>query len=169
MKSIKSVLVYLKKNQLLLTTAESCTAGEIIHLLAQFEGSGACLDAGFVVYSSNAKKRLLGVRQETIDEFTLSSEEVAREMVQGALRNSPADVGVATTGVAGTDPMDGVPPGTICFSWGFKFSEGENTQLFSETLHFTGDKTQILTEAAEYALLRIPYYHDLLIQTAKST
>ncbi len=63
---IKDVLHYLKKHNLILTTAESCTAGRIIHLLAKIPGSGACLDTGYVVYSVAAKKRLLNVKQETM-------------------------------------------------------------------------------------------------------
>lgn len=102
MNKIKAVLSYLKENHLILTTAESCTAGQIIHLLAKIPGSGECLDAGFVVYSENAKKRILNVKQNTIDDYTLTSEEVAREMAQGALKHSLANVVVATTGLCRT-------------------------------------------------------------------
>lgn len=157
MNKIKAVLDYLKANTLILTTAESCTAGRIIHLLAQISGSGESLDAGYVVYSIDAKKRLLGVNQQTIDQFTLTSEAVAHEMVSGALKNSAANVVVATTGIAGPEPMDGVPEGTVCFGWGFKLHEDLIT--YTETKHFKGSRTEILTLAAEYALIQIPSLH----------
>ncbi|KTD22869.1 putative 17.2kDa protein, CinA-related competence damage protein [Legionella lansingensis] len=160
MKKLKKVLDYLKEKDLILTTAESCTAGQIIHLLANYAGSGECLDAGYVVYSESAKKRLLGVKQKTIDTFTLTSEEVAREMVEGALHNSEANVVIATTGIAGPDSINGIPPGTICFGWGFDL--GKKLVIYSETKRFKGTKTQILNLAAKYALVKIPFYHTQL-------
>jgi nicotinamide-nucleotide amidase len=156
----KKIFSYLKDHELILTTAESCTAGRIIHILAKFAGSGECLDAGYVVYSVEAKKRLLGVKQLTIDKFTLTSEDVAREMVQGALKDSRANVVVATTGVAGPEPMDDIPPGTVCFGWGFKTNH--DLAVYSETKHFKGGRSQVLRLAAQYALRRIPYYHNKL-------
>lgn len=162
MEELIKVLDYLKERELILTTAESCTAGRIIHLLAKIAGSGACLDAGYVVYLKSSKQRLLGVKQSTIDSFTLTSEEVAREMVEGALHESPASVSVSTTGIAGPEPMDGIPPGTVCFGWGFKTSVG--VILYSETQHFNGERDQILTRAAEYALIKIPLFHQLLLR-----
>lgn len=158
MKEIKGILTYLQKENLILTTAESCTAGRIIHLLAKYSGSGSSLDAGYVVYSIRAKKRLLKVKQETIDKFTLTSEEVAKEMVMGAFQDSYANVIVSTTGIAGPEPMDGIPKGTICFGWGFKFSN--QIIHYSETQHFEGNRSQILTSAAKYALIKIPELHQ---------
>lgn len=160
--TVKAIFNYLKKHELVLTTAESCTAGRIIHLLAKLAGSGECLDAGFVVYSETAKIRLLDVKQATINTYTLTSEEVAREMVAGAAKGSPANVIVSTTGIAGSKPMDGIPPGTICFAWGFKIKK--QTLLFSETKHFTGTRTHILTEAAKYALQNIPHLHQSILK-----
>lgn len=154
---IKTLLTYLQKENLILTTAESCTAGRIIHLLAQFSGSGKCLDAGYVAYSIHAKKKLLKVKQRTIDKYTLTSEEVAREMVIGALQDSCANVVVSTTGIAGPEPIDGIPKGTVCFGWGFRLPN-EIIQ-YSETQHFKGSRIQILTNAAKYALMKIPELH----------
>lgn len=162
MEEIKKVLKYLKAHNLMLTTAESCTAGRITHLLAKFSGSGACLDAGFVVYSEEAKKRLLNVQQATIDAYTLSSEEVAAEMVRGALRVSPATVVVSTTGVAGPHAMDGVPKGTVCFGWGFNLSN--EIVIYTDTQHFEGTRSQILTQAAKYGLMKIPQLHQTLLR-----
>src|SRR5690606_27436565 len=116
------VVNYLRQNSLILTTAESCTAGLIIALLSDAEGCGSVLECGYVVYSVPAKKRLLNVKQATIDQYNLTSEAVAREMAFGALHDSTANIAVATTGVAGPDPVDGIPAGTICFAWGLQLA-----------------------------------------------
>lgn len=162
MKEIEAVLDYLKEKKLVLTTAESCTAGRVINLLAKIPGSGESLDAGFVVYSAKAKKRVLHVKQNTINQFTLTSEEVAREMVQGALKHTVADVVVATTGVAGPGDKEDIPEGTVCFAWGFKL---QKISLFSETRHFSGSRNYIFTRAATYALTQTPKLHGLLAST----
>ena len=94
----QSVVEYLRKNDLLLTTAESCTAGKIVTLLAEVPHSGELIESGYVVYSPEAKQRLLNVSPETIERFNLTSCEVAQEMALGALRDSTANVAVATTG-----------------------------------------------------------------------
>lgn len=159
--NIEGILSYLEQKKLILTTAESCTAGQIIHLLAKIPGSGACLDTGYVVYSIPAKKRVLGVKQETITKYNVTSEEVAREMVQGALNNTPAQVAVATTGIAGPESKDGIPKGTICFAWGFIINEDKI--LYSETKLFHGTRAQIVNQAAKYALSNIPKLHQFLI------
>jgi nicotinamide-nucleotide amidase len=161
MNEIKQVFAYLKEKKLILTTAESCTAGKIIHLLATIPGSGKCLEAGFVVYSASAKKRILKVKQSTIDKYTLTSEEVAREMVNGAFNGGAANVVAATTGIAGPGPHDGIPQGTICFGWGFNISQ--QFIIFSETKKFDGTRSTILTKAATYALIQIPKIHQTLL------
>lgn len=153
------VLDYLREHGLLLATAESCTAGNIITLLAACPNSGKYLDAGYVVYSPAAKKRLLSVRQETLDEYGLTSEEVAREMARGALERSPATVVVATTGVAGPDAMGGVPPGTVCIAWGYGGRDA--LTLYSSTEHFDGDRMQVMQAASHFAIGRIPDFHGL--------
>lgn len=158
-------VILFEKMNLILTTAESCTAGRIIHLLGKVAGSGSCLDAGYVVYSVSAKKRILGVNQSTIDTYNLTSEEVACEMVSGALKNSPANVAVATTGLAGPTSKDEIPNGTICFAWGFQI-DGDRT-LFSETKHFSGTRVQVITEASKYALMKIPELHASLLNHGK--
>ncbi|SHL69500.1 CinA family protein [Phytopseudomonas punonensis] len=162
MRDIETLLDYLKQHKLYLTTAESCTAGMIVALLAKHPGSGECLDSGHVVYSPAAKKRLLGVSQQTLDTFNLTSEEVACEMATGALNGSPANVAVASTGVAGPDAQGEIAPGTLCFAWAFR-TVGGSIRLFSSTERFAGDRARVLEEAARFALLRLPDWHAQLI------
>ena len=148
----------LKQHRLLLTTAESCTAGKIITLLSQDEGSGACIECGYVVYSEEAKQRLLGVSAYTIKTFNLTSCEVAREMAQGALRDSPAQVAVATTGLLGPDSIDGIPPGTVCFAWAYHLNGA--VKVFSRKERFIGSREQVQVLAAEYALKGVVRFLD---------
>ncbi|ELQ15426.1 CinA family protein [Pseudomonas poae] len=153
-----STLDYLKHHQLKITTAESCTAGKIITLLSQVDGGGACIESGYVVYSPQAKQRLLNVRAYTIETFNLTSCEVAREMVHGALHDSPANVAVATTGLLGPDALDGIPPGTVCFAWAFRI--GQVVSVFSRKEHFSGSREQVQLAASVHALQWLPHFHQ---------
>jgi nicotinamide-nucleotide amidase len=156
-----AVIEYLKRYRLILSTAESCTAGAVISLLAEVEGCGALMDCGYVVYSPESKKRLLNVQQSTIDTFNLSSEEVAREMAAGALHDSTANVAIANTGVAGPATVDGIEPGTVCLAWGFQYAK--RLILFSRTLHLPGDRQAVRRAAAERSIADILYFHQKVL------
>ncbi|MBV4455700.1 MULTISPECIES: CinA family protein [Pseudomonas] len=158
MNTAAATIEFLKANELVITTAESCTAGKIITLLSEVAGGGAFIDSGYVVYSPQAKQRLLNVRAYTIETFNLTSCEVAREMAQGALRDSEADVAVATTGILGPDDMDGIPAGTVCFAWAYRSPQG--LCLFSRKERFIGSREQVQLYAAVHALERLPYFHE---------
>ena len=90
-----------------LATAESCTAGLIAACLTEVAGSSAVVDRGFVTYSNEAKRDLLGVPDDMLMRVGAVSEEVARAMAQGALARSDAQLAVAVTGIAG--PGGGTP------------------------------------------------------------
>ncbi|MDB5730084.1 MAG: ompetence-damaged protein [Noviherbaspirillum sp.] len=152
---------YFDTHKIRLATAESCTAGLIAAMLGDLPGCGSWLECGFVTYSPEAKNRLLGVKFETIDECNLTSEQVAREMVEGALRNSRANVAISNTGVAGPSNGDGgIPAGTVCFAWGFECQGA--VVVYSETRKFDGDRNAVRKAAAEYVVERIPDYHGQL-------
>ena len=154
---VETALDYLKQHQLLLTTAESCTAGAMVALVAEAPGIGEVLESGYVVYAPSAKERLVGVDPQTIERHGLTSEEVAREMAQGALKDSQASVAIATTGVAGPGPEGSVPPGTVCFAWAFA---GEPLAVFTCTQRFSGDRSEVMHEAALYGLSQLAHYHQ---------
>ena len=84
-----------------IVTAESCTGGLIAALLTEIPGSSDVVERGFVTYSNQAKQDLLGVPEDLLRTHGAVSEPVCRAMVQGALRNTPAQLGVAVTGIAG--------------------------------------------------------------------
>ncbi|MEE1864886.1 CinA family protein [Pseudomonas auratipiscis] len=154
---VMAVLDYLKDHHLVLTTAESCTAGCMVALLAACPGTGEVLESGYVVYSPSAKKRLLGVNPETIERYGLTSEAVAGEMSVGALMDSDANVAVATTGVAGPAPESGVLPGTLCFAWAFA---GEPIAVFTHTQRFFGERSEVMQAGALYGLTQLTHYHE---------
>ena len=85
----------------MLATAESCTGGLIAAAITDVPGSSAVLDRGFVTYSNDAKRDMLAVELDTLESYGAVSDEVAREMVLGAVAASRADVAVSVTGVAG--------------------------------------------------------------------
>lgn len=93
--------------KLTIATAESCTGGLVAGALTEIAGSSAAVLCGFVTYSNDAKRAMVGVSEATLKERGAVSRETAIAMAQGALRNSPADLSVAITGIAG--PGGGSP------------------------------------------------------------
>lgn len=100
----------------MLATAESCTGGMIAAALTDIAGSSDVLERGFVTYSNAAKVQLLGVLTETIEEHGAVSEDVAREMAEGALVHSPVEIAVSVTGIAGPGGSEFKPEGMVCFA-----------------------------------------------------
>ncbi|WP_299876345.1 CinA family protein [uncultured Cocleimonas sp.] len=146
--TLKEVSNKLHANHLVMATAESCTGGWVAKQITDLEGSSAIFDRGFVTYSNEAKQDMLGVSAETINEFGAVSEEVALEMVTGAIEHSNADIAVSISGVAG--PAGGTdlkPVGTVCFGWKKKGGEAR-----AETILFKGDRDSVRSQAVDYAL-----------------
>ncbi|MFV0490518.1 MAG: CinA family protein [Pseudorhodobacter sp.] len=99
-----------------IATAESCTGGMVSAALTDIAGSSDVFDRGFVTYSNAAKQAMLGVNDKTLSTHGAVSEEVAREMAEGALQHSRADLAVAVTGIAGPGGSDFKPEGRVCFA-----------------------------------------------------
>jgi len=109
------VLDLAKARKLSLATAESCTGGLLAALLTDVPGCSHLFDRGFVTYSEEAKCEMIGVDRGRLDEYGAVSREIARDMAQGALNNSNADVAVSITGYAGRTP-DGGEEGLVHFA-----------------------------------------------------
>lgn len=99
----------------MIATAESCTAGLIAGAITEVPGSSAIFDRGFVTYTNEAKQEMLGVRAETLAAVGAVSEEVARQMAEGALARSDAQRAVSVTGIAGPGGSEFKPEGRVCF------------------------------------------------------
>jgi nicotinamide-nucleotide amidase len=99
--------VLLTGQGLTLATAESSTGGLVAHRITSVSGSSAYYLGGFVTYANEAKETLLGVRHETLLAHGAVSAETALEMARGVRERLGADLGIATTGIAG--PTGGTP------------------------------------------------------------
>lgn len=102
----ETVVEMLKKKNMTISAAESCTGGEFAKLITDVSGASAVLEESYVTYAPKAKVRLVGVHSETIEKYTVVSAEVAREMAEGVRQTSGADIGVSFTGFAGPDGDD---------------------------------------------------------------
>ena len=96
-----------------IAAAESCTGGNIAHLFTSIPGSSQYFMGGIVSYSNASKIKVLGVRPESIEEFGAVSENVVRQMAEGARKALKVDYAIATSGIAGPDGgSDEKPVGT---------------------------------------------------------
>ena len=131
--------------------AESCTGGLLAAHLTSLAGSSDWFERGFVTYSNQAKEESISVPKELIERYGAVSEEVAKAMAEGVLKNSLAQVSVAITGIAG--PGGGSankPVGMVCFAWGMRVVDQIQTR--SQTKRFSGDRQSIREQACVYAI-----------------
>lgn len=89
------------ERKLKIATTESCTGGLLSSKLTDVSGSSAFIHLNLVTYANEAKHKMLGVRNETLDNFGAVSEECAYEMASGLMKLTGADICVSTTGIAG--------------------------------------------------------------------
>ena len=131
-----------------LVTAESCTGGWVAQTLTSVAGSSDWFERGFVTYSDDAKREMLGVRPETLSRHGAVSEETAREMAHGALERSRGTLALAVTGIAGPGGGSAAKPvGMVCFAWA-----GKSGGVRSETCSFRGDRESVRRQSVLRAL-----------------
>jgi nicotinamide-nucleotide amidase len=95
-------------------TAESCTGGEISHMITTIPGSSVYYRGSVIAYANSVKTELLGVQEYKIEEYGAVSEIVVREMAIGARNLFKTEYAVATSGIAGPDGgTDAKPVGTV--------------------------------------------------------
>ncbi len=107
----------LHEKDLTISTAESCTGGELSILLTSNPGSSKYFIGGMVAYATEMKINILHVSESTVERFTVVSEEVSREMAEGCQNLFKTDISLSTTGVAGPGKgEDGKDVGTVYYT-----------------------------------------------------
>ena len=129
-----------------LAVAESLTGGMLAAALTAVPGASAAFRGAVVAYATDLKAALLGVPSELLDRHGAVHPSVAAAMAEGARRRLGAAVAAATTGVAGPDPADGQPVGTVHIA----VSTGRGTTVRS--LALSGDRSQIRAATVERSL-----------------
>lgn len=128
-----------QKNNIKIVSAESCTGGLIASLITEISGSSQIFERGFVVYSNLSKNQNLNVENVTLEKFGAISKEVAEEMAQGALKNSSANLSIATTGIAGPSGGNSDKPVGLVYISSFCFL---NNNLVVKKFNFSGDRNE---------------------------
>lgn len=111
----KSIQELLYNSDKKIGTAESCTGGRLAEALIAVPGSSNYFNGSIIAYTNEVKENLLGVDHQVLEEQTAVSEEVARQMVLGAIKTLRVDFAVAVTGVAG--PAGGTPENPVGTIW----------------------------------------------------
>ena len=133
-----------------IATAESCTGGMVGAAITEVPGSSDIFDRGFVTYSNAAKQAMLGVRAATLAAHGAVSEEVAREMAEGALARSEAGIAVSVTGIAGPGGSEFQPEGRVCFGLA-----AAGAGVLTETVDFGPLGRRAVREAATQHALQL--------------
>lgn len=130
---------HLLEKKWMVATAESCTGGGLGYWITNIPGSSQWYDRGFITYSNEAKRDLLGVKPDTLEKHGAVSPETVREMAEGGLRNSLAHICVAITGIAGPDGGSVEKPvGTV---WMAIARKGQSTHVWREV--FGGNREDV--------------------------
>jgi len=130
-----------------LALAESCTGGLISHRVTNVAGASEVYLGGVVAYSNIAKQQLLGVTQQTLEQFGAVSEQTVKEMAQGVKQLFQAQTAISVSGIAG--PGGGAPQKPVGSVWiGLAFLD----QIHAHLYRFFGNREQIKQQSAEAAL-----------------
>lgn len=143
----QALLALLQAQGRTLAIAESCTGGHIAAALVEVPGASAVLRGGIVAYDNSVKVATLGVPPETLAQFGAVSEPTACQMAEGVRRTLQADIGIATTGIAGpTGGTSKKPVGTVWI--GIALPEG----TFARRFTFPGERKVVIARATATAL-----------------
>jgi nicotinamide-nucleotide amidase len=129
--------------------AESLTGGAVVDALVGVPGASACLRGGVVAYATDVKRDVLGVDAALLGRHGAVHPDVAAAMAAGVRRLLRADYGVATTGVAGPEPQDGRPPGTVHVA---VCGPGGTVVRSADPSPATGDRADVRRDARDAAL-----------------
>ncbi len=136
----------LVERDLTVAVAESLTGGLVLSTLVDVPGASRVLRGGVVAYATDVKAALLDVDPALLAAQGAVDPLVARQMAQGAARRLGADLGLATTGVAGPDPQDGFAPGTAFVAAAL------GSHVRSLDLELDGDRAQVRRSVCDAVL-----------------
>ncbi len=140
-----AVVDLLKKKGYTVTTAESCTGGRLAARIMNVPGASNVYNEGYITYSNDAKRKLLGVKKETLEEFGAVSRQTAQEMAEGAADAAGADAALSVTGLAGPDGGTKEKPVGLVYVGCFV-----NGHTRTEEFRFTGNRDK----NRDYAVVR---------------
>ena len=141
------VVKLLKKHELTVTTAESCTGGLLAGTLVGVPGVSEVFREGFVTYSNKAKRKLLDVSKSTLKKYGAVSAQTAKEMAKGGVFATDSDICVAITGLAGPDGATPEKPIGLVYIACYM-----NDRVHVEEFRFKGDRQKIRERSVVQAL-----------------
>lgn len=144
------VIRELRARGLSLATCESLTGGGLGAAITSIAGASQVYRGGLITYASDLKTVLAGVDAAHVAAHGVINEATARQMAVGAAWTCRADIGLATTGVAGPDPQDGEAPGTVWL--GLALPVGWEDRVRARKLELTGDRMAIRAGTISTAL-----------------
>lgn len=144
----KILLDLLIEHNMTVGTAESCTGGNIAHLITSIAGSSRAMLGGVVSYSNSVKINTLGVNSTDIERNGAVSLPVVEQMAEGACRVLDCDIAMATSGIAGPGGgSEEKPVGTVCIAVAL------NGHTVSHTYRFPGSRQQVIDRASSTAIV----------------
>ena len=143
----KELVTLLRKLNLTISFGESCTGGLLASTLVNVSGASNVFNESYVTYSEEAKMRILGVKKETLDKYSVYSEEVAIEMVKGVYNLSKANIAVSITGRAGGEVKE-EQDGSCYFA--ILLHIGEKETLYTEHFITSGLRNEVRKNQVEH-------------------
>lgn len=143
----KSVVKYMIKSGQTLCTAESCTGGMVAQTITDVPGASGMFPGGICSYSEEIKRKVLGVSEKTLSEYSVYSAQTAGEMSAGAMKLFGTDYAIGITGLAGPDGgTKDKPVGTVYVSVRSRDREiVRDLRLYEEYENLTRRKIRLLT------------------------
>lgn len=143
----EAVIKLLIKNELTLTTAESCTGGMLASRLVNVPGVSDVFRQGFITYSNKSKRKILSVQKSTLKKYGAVSEKTAKEMAKGGVFATDSDICVSITGIAGPEGgTEEKPVGLVYIACYI------NDKVTVKEFYFKGNRAKIREQSVVRAL-----------------
>jgi PncC family amidohydrolase len=152
--SANDVISALAKHNLTVAVAESITGGAVLAELISVPGASKVVQGGVVCYSTQSKIDVLAVSEETINQFGAVSTQAAGEMAVRVAEKFKAEIGLATTGVAGPDLQEGKPLGKV------HIAVSVSGEIVTQSLDLSGARNQIRAAAVSAAIDLLGKYSE---------